>query len=64
MKKLFEIKVEWTKKGMLFSKRIEGVTNVEKLGIAKYLKMDFELEAYQSIKNQEEKKVELKTKKS
>jgi len=60
MKKLFEIKVEWTKKGMVFRKRIEGVTNVEKLGIAKYLEMDFELEAYQSIKDQEEKRDELK----
>jgi len=56
MKKLFEIKVEWTKKGMVFRKRIKGVTNVEKLGIAKYLEMDFEIESYQSIKDQEEKK--------
>jgi len=64
MKKLFEIKVEWTKKGMLFWKHIEGVTNVEKLGIAKYLEMDFEIEAYQSIKNQEEKKNEIKNNES
>jgi len=64
MKKLFEIKVEWTKKGMVLRKRIEGVTNVEKLGIAKYLEMDFEVESYQSIKDQEEKKDELKNNKS
>lgn len=64
MKKLFEIKVEWTKKGMVFRKHIEGVTNVEKLGIAKYLEMDFEVESYQSIKDQEEKKDELKNNES
>jgi len=64
MKKLFEIKVEWTKKGMVFRKRIKGVTNVEKLGIVKYLEMDFEMESYQSIKDQEEKKDELKNNKS
>ena len=55
MKKLFEIKVEWTKKGMLLSKNIEGITNIEKLGIVKYFEMELELEVIQDMREKESK---------
>jgi len=55
MKKVFEIKVEWTKKGMLLSKNIKGITNIEKLGIVKYLEMELELEIIQDMREKESK---------
>jgi len=56
MKKKFEFKAEYTKKGMHFSKDIQGMTVIEKLGIVKYLEMELELEAVQNIQEKQESK--------
>jgi len=62
--KKFEFKAEYTKKGITFTKDIQGITVIEKLGIVKYLEIEIEIEAIRDIRMQEEKKLELKTKKS
>jgi len=56
MKKKFEFKAEYTKKGMHFSKDIQGMTVIEKLGIVKYLELELEIEAIQNIQEKQESK--------
>ena len=56
MKKKFEFKAEYTKKGMHFSKNIQGMTVIEKLGIVKYLELELEIEAIQNIQEKQESK--------
>jgi len=56
MKKVFEFKAEYTKKGMHFSKDIQGMTVIEKLGIVKYLELELEIEAIQNIQEKQESK--------
>lgn len=64
MAKKFEFKAEWTKKGMTFTKDIQGLTVIEKLGIVKYLELELEIEAIRDITKREELRDETKKKKS